>query len=299
MSAHAFEAERRRFENAPSFFVIGAQKAGTTRLCHLLNGHPEVVIPTKEPFYFHSSEAMRTKRDWYRSIFENAGPGTSFGEGSTYYSMCQTYPGTAERIHDFDPAARIIYMVRHPLRRIESAWFQLLSVREMSGLRSFRSTVMRSDVLIEPTLYWRQLSEYRRYFPDDQIHVATFEEFVVDEMRVANECLAFLGQHEPLRHVDASVAGRNQSEGKLQPRAIVDLVKSVPGYQHLKGLVPERWRIAAGSRLQKEITAVPRWDDDALAYVRARVQDDTNALLEHLGLPDSFWDLSDLVVTRS
>ena len=55
----------------PNFFVIGAQKAGTTRLCNLLQRHPSVAIPFKEPFYFQSPDAMKEKAQWYRSIFKD------------------------------------------------------------------------------------------------------------------------------------------------------------------------------------------------------------------------------------
>ena len=37
----------------PNFFIVGAQKAGTTSLYHYLNQHPQVYMsPIKEPFFF-------------------------------------------------------------------------------------------------------------------------------------------------------------------------------------------------------------------------------------------------------
>ena len=255
----------REFKNRPSFFVIGAQKAGTTRLCHLLDRHPDVVIPTKEPFYFQSIEAMHDKRDWYRSLFENSGSGLIFGEGSTYYSMCDKFPGTAARIHDFNPDSRIIYMVRHPLRRIESAWYQLLSTRELSGIQSFSDAVRRSDDLIEPTLYWKQLSPYRDYFRDEQIHVAVFEEFVQDELQIVRACLQFLGIENTSFTEVESDDGKNASAAKQQPWLLVDTIKALPGYSRVKRVIPEQLRASLGERLLKPITAVPRWDVDAFA----------------------------------
>ena len=82
-------------DNGPDFFVIGAQRAGTTRLCGLLDRHPEIAIPTKEPMFFphrdtgcdarssaplrgHGSAEIRTlhKRCTYRSgnVPSSAGP---------------------------------------------------------------------------------------------------------------------------------------------------------------------------------------------------------------------------------
>jgi hypothetical protein len=297
-SSTARQNAREPFANAPSFFVIGAQRAGTTRLCHLLDAHPTVCIPTKEPFYFNDPVATVQRAHWYRSLFANAPPASIYGEGSTYYSMCDTFPETARRIFEFNPNARIIYMIRHPLRRIESAWFQLLSTRELSGLKSFRRSVMQSNALIEPTLYWKQLSSYRRYFPDDQIHVGVFEDFARDEASVLAKCLAFLGVDAGV-HPDGDPAeGRNVSAGKLQPRAAVDLVKAVPGYQRLKHAIPERWRIVLGGRLQKPITSKATWDPELIRYVDDRIAEDCRAMLDHLALPPDYWDLTNVAVDQ-
>jgi sulfotransferase family protein len=281
------------FRNRPGFFVIGAQRSGTTRLCHLLDQHPEVSIPSKEPFYFQTPEAMTQKRDWYRALFAGAS-GSIFGEGSTYYSMTSKYPGTAQRIHDYNPAARIVYIVRHPLRRIESAWHHLLSVGHLSSLARFKTVLMQSDDLIDPSLYWRQLTEYRRLFPEEQIRVFFFEDFVADEGRVLGDCLAFLGAppvDDPL--TDRSIA-QNASEGMTQQWALVDAAKAVPGYQLVKRLVPQRVKTTLTERLRKPIRSRPRWDDELYEYVVGRVWPDTVAFLDHVGRPPEQWDPSDV-----
>jgi hypothetical protein len=281
------------FANRPGFFVIGAQRSGTTRLCHLLDQHPEVSIPSKEPFYFHTPEAMLEKRDWYRSLFANA-TGSIFGEGSTYYSMAAAFPGTAGRIHTFNPEARIIYLVRHPLRRIESAWHQLLFVGHVSGLDSFKKAVMRGDELVDPSLYWRQLSEYRRVFPDDQIRVITFEDFVADEKRVLDETLDFLGAAPNRVAVPPPAGDRNASEGKTQQWLVVDAVKALPGYRLVKHLVPQPLKTALTNRLQKPIRVEARWDKELVDHVVDRVSPDSRAMLDYMGLPHDYWDLADV-----
>ena len=69
--------------------------------------------------------------------------GVLIGDGSTHYSMCGRFPGTAERVHRFNPQAKIIYIVRHPIRRIESAWPQLLSVYHANRVLGFDRTLQR------------------------------------------------------------------------------------------------------------------------------------------------------------
>ncbi len=52
----------------PNFFIVGAQKAGTTSLYHYLNQHPQIYMsPIKEPFFFDhemNSEGEVVRRDF-------------------------------------------------------------------------------------------------------------------------------------------------------------------------------------------------------------------------------------------
>ena len=290
----------------PNFFVIGAQKAGTTRLCELLQRHPSVAIPTKEPFYFQSVRAMAEKAQWYRSIFEDVADLPARGDGSTYYSMCGVYPGTAQRIHEFNPDARIIYMVRHPLRRIESAWVQRLSVGDVelqsSDDRSdaldladkqlgFEHTLYNTEVLIDPSLYWKQLAEYRRYFPDDQIRIGFFEEFIADERAELQACLSFLGV-DPFIDIDIDDnEARNSSEGKRQPLAVVDTVRTLPGYERVKRFIPQSLKTLFTDRITRPIPMTPLWTAESMEWTVSRVADDSASLLRYAGRSQDYWHL--------
>jgi hypothetical protein len=278
--------------HGPNFFVVGAQRAGTTRLCHLLNQHPDVSIPSKEPFFFHTVDAMVERRDWYRSLYTDVTE-PLIGDGSTYYSMADTYPGTAARICAYNPDAKIIYAVRHPLRRIESAWYHLLSVGHLSSARSFKWAVMKSGALLEPTLYYKQLSEYRAYFSSDQIHVIFFEEFARDEESHVRACLNFLGASPSAPVTDEMSHERNASEGMRQAWATLDLVRSTPGYGLIKKVIPQALKTSLSERLLQPIRRRAEWDDDTHAFVLERLGDDPARLLESLGRPSTYWDLSD------
>jgi sulfotransferase family protein len=279
------------FAHRPDFFVIGAQRAGTTRLCHLLSRHPRVAIPSKEPFYFQSIDAMIEKRAWYRQLFERAS-GDVFGEGSTYYSMAGLYPGTAERLFGFNPEARIVYIARHPLRRIESAWYHLLSVGHVSSLHSFASAVRRTDLLIDPTLYWKQLSEYRAFFPDTQIQTILFEDFVAAETETVAACFEFLGVEPVGLDVTASSVEKNASEGMTRSWRALDAIRAAPAYGAVKRAVPQLVKTAATERLRRPVQPTAAWDAELHRYVRERLGDDPVRFLEHAGRSGDYWDLS-------
>ncbi len=287
----------------PNFFVIGAQKAGTTRLCNLLNRHPSVGIPIKEPFYFQSAAATAENAEWYQSIFEDVAGLAARGDGSTYYSMCGVYPGTARRIHQFSPDARIIYMVRHPLRRIESAWVQWLSVRDANALNDdgvspftvsnvklgFDHNLYNTEVLIDPSLYWKQLVEYRRYFADDQIRVGFFEDFVADERTELRACLAFLGVDSSI-HVEADDDdAKNTSAGKRQRLAVVDTVRALPGYKRVNRFIPQGLKTLTNELMTRSIPLKSPWTAESLEWAASRVADDSAAVLQYAGRSDDYW----------
>ena len=52
----------------PNFFIVGAQKAGTTSLYHYLNQHPQVYMsPRKEPHFFEGMDS-EFRRPGRRSV---------------------------------------------------------------------------------------------------------------------------------------------------------------------------------------------------------------------------------------
>jgi hypothetical protein len=277
----------------PNFFVIGAQKAGTTRLCNLLQRHPSVAIPDKEPSYFQSVLAMAEGAQWYRSLFEGIARLPARGDGSTYYSMCDIYPGTAQRICEFNPDARIIYMVRHPLRRVESAWRQMLSTGKVNGFLGFEHTLYKTDLLIGPSLYWKQLAEYRRYFADDQIRVGFFEEFITDERAELRACLSFLGV-DPFTDTDIDIdddEDRNSSDGKRQRLAVADAVRILPGYERVKRFFPQSLKTIFSDRITRPISMRSPWTAQSLEWTVSRVADDSAALLGYAGRSLDYWHM--------
>ena len=57
--------------NEPGFFIIGAQKSGTSWLWSMLKQHPGASLPKqKEIDYFGSSELYARGDDWYFSYFD-------------------------------------------------------------------------------------------------------------------------------------------------------------------------------------------------------------------------------------
>lgn len=190
----------------PSFFVVGAQKAGTTTLHHRLLAYPEISLPiTKETHFFSSDEKFERGYDWYLEQFRKLVPNGIRGEVAPDYMFSEV---AAYRISQSVKAPKLIFMLRHPIDRAYSNYLMtrrqgkegksfleaLLQEKERLKLgdpvaRNYFSYLARSE-------YSRQIRTYRKYFPDSPMHFVLFEDFI-DEgavgVQVYQNIISFLG----------------------------------------------------------------------------------------------------------
>ncbi len=212
-------------ESYPDFIVVGAQKCGTTALYAQLAGNPSICLSTvKEVHYFDLEENYAKGENWYRDQFECASEAV-VGEVSPMYLFL---PYCAERIHAHNPNAKIVAIVRNPIKRAWSHYWHERSKgreplefedaieqelertsRDFEGLRRY-SYVQRG-------MYWKQLQSYRTLFEDQNIHVVVAEEFYSDPQSSIDELCTFLGVPP---HSAASNVGRKKNQGG-QPRSRV------------------------------------------------------------------------------
>jgi hypothetical protein len=103
------------------FLVIGAQKAGTTALFDYLAELPALELPAvKEAHFFDDEDGV----DWaapdyesYHRLFRD--PARLWGEATPIYAY---WPNAMERIHAYNPAIKLIFLVRDPVERAWSHW---------------------------------------------------------------------------------------------------------------------------------------------------------------------------------
>ena len=105
----------------PDFIIIGAAKSGTTTLYQYLCRHPQIYMSTpKEPDFFSLDMNYHKGIEWYESLFDGAKPEQICGEASTTYSRWHQHPKAAERISQYLPKVKLIYIMRHPVDRAYS-----------------------------------------------------------------------------------------------------------------------------------------------------------------------------------
>lgn len=105
------------------FFIVGVQKGGTTALdAHLRRAAGVQMADVKEVHHFDDDA-----RDWQaadpaplHAHYDWAAPGVVVRGEATPISVY--WPGVLERIRRYNPAARLILLLRQPARRAWSHW---------------------------------------------------------------------------------------------------------------------------------------------------------------------------------
>lgn len=172
----------------PTFFIIGAAKAGTTSLHYYLDLHPEIQMSSiKEPNFFSGPEkgipypGRRVERlEEYEGLFD---PRVGVrGEASPGYSNYPRRRGVPERIGELVPHAKFIYLVRDPIDRTVSHYQHLVS----TGAENRRLCDVLADLsdpylpLICHSRYASQLELYLTRFPEERVLIVDQADLLSD-----------------------------------------------------------------------------------------------------------------------
>lgn len=113
-------------QEAPLFFIVGAQKAGTTSLYKYLGAHPDIYMPIeKEIPFFDKTEIDQLAWAKYRETYLTPRRGERIAGTSSPQYMCDyRVPG---RIAEYAPNAKIIIILRDPIERAVSHYKMLVS----------------------------------------------------------------------------------------------------------------------------------------------------------------------------
>lgn len=172
----------------PDFVAIGAKKAGSTWLDHLLRSHPGIFLPQerKEVAYFDLFHDRG--QEWYGRFFRDAPDGALVGESTPEYLHHSRAP---DRIERELPEARLLAIVRNPVDRAHSEWAHL--VGKFAERRTFTEVIRAEPGLLAKGRYAEQLRRFPRALSEGRVKVLVFEECVADPTTAARELASFLG----------------------------------------------------------------------------------------------------------
>jgi hypothetical protein len=271
----------------PNFIVIGAAKCGTTSMCDLLGMHPTVFMTDpKEPHFFSRENDESKPQAWYESLFAGAEGCSAVGEGSTSYTHPNVIDVAASRIASAIPDCRLIYMVRHPLKRLESDW--RMRRHENWAPDCINEAVEKQRNLVRHGLYWKNLSVYRRFFPDEQILIVFLEDFSKDPDAELRRCFKHLRVNPSVIFPDARRA-RNRSQDLRRDGRIAAFLRKMSLFDCFKAGVPP-WLLTAGKRtLTRREEFVVDWKPHIRLRVIEQFQADSQQFLQFCGRSADFW----------
>ena len=270
------------------FMIIGAQKAGTTSLAAQLAAHPQISFcREKEPGYFHQTADWRAGLDAYHALYTPR-PGQLLGEASTYYTFFPEYRGTAERLYDYNPSLKLIYVMRQPVERIISLYTHNF-VREIEK-RPPDAAVFNDPQYVDRSRYGVQLRPYLELFGPENVLLLIFEEYTADQIPALNRVADFLGINPaPFAETDTTPLHQSVGQPYLRSQALRDFTKS-SAFQKMRNIVPAAVRQPIRHRLlSNTITEKPVFDRQTRLDLWRLVEDDVHTVEQLIGRRLEAW----------
>lgn len=189
------------------FFIVGAQRSGTSYLYTLLAEHPEIEMakPLRpEPKFFLRDSLFCRGLDHYENYFsEGKARAWLRGEKSVSYMESEK---AARRLAAHFPKAKLLFLLRDPIERaISNYWFSVSHGWETVSMAEafFHEERRRLDydpqrVSVSPYAYLSRgryidyISMYERYFPIKNMRIVLYEQ-LVKSVEVIRDIYAFLG----------------------------------------------------------------------------------------------------------
>ncbi len=221
------------------FFIVGAQKSGTTALHSTLSRVDGIQMSMPKETHFFDNEDINWSQANYDSLntyFDWSSENTIRGEATPIYSY---WPESLERIHAYNPAAKFIMLLRQPALRAYSHW-RMEFQRGSESLQFAdavsepgRSRVTRAPGGIHPVysyvergFYSKQIKRIKNLFPDEQLIYITSEKLWCEPQEMLKKISRFLG-------VECSESA--SSRDYVAP--LVDQINPIPPQENLSNLL--------------------------------------------------------------
>lgn len=308
----------------PDFVVIGAVKAGTTSLHHYLNQHSDIYLsPIKETNFFSRNDMSppNFRKDYshdvaldiekylstdrlsyrhiahiadarhYKALYREASPQTLTGEVCNSYLICAS---AAAELHQYQPNAKIIAVLRNPIERAFSQY--LMNLKEGKTLEKDFLKELQNDLETQPKgwgvshqyhelgLYHQQLSRYFQVFKPEQIKVTFFDDLKQNPTQFLEDIFAFL----EVRSQSIDTTNKLNASSKARFEKLNYILTQTGVIKRLKAILPRsaRQRLVGLVYTQK---GLPTINDDAQNYLTEYYRNDVNQLEKLLNVNLKHW----------
>lgn len=193
------------------FFVIGAQKCGTSWLYYCLKNHREISMPNKknDNEYIKGDVCSKKEVRKYKNQVTGNNANSMVGDISVNYITNQSCP---KLIRHYMPKTKFIVLIRDPIERAVSAYYQYLregrvkNVNVNKGLRVALNKTKKSNEtglskkkygvyedIMYRGMYINQLNNYANHFDTEKILVLPYQAIKNQKEELMREIYEFLG----------------------------------------------------------------------------------------------------------
>ena len=205
---------------------------------------------------FFADEHWSRGVSWYERQFERVPPGVvAVGEASNRYSHHPLERHVPARIAAVVPDARLVYVVRQPIERIESHYRQ--AVAEWGERRPIDEVVLADEATyLSPSCYALQLDRYLDHFDRGQILVVHSNDLREATAATLGRVFEFIGVSSGFLPDNVAVKLNKAIDYRRQSHGVRALRRS-SAYRAVRRFVPSRLRKRAWRAATKPLDYDP------------------------------------------
>jgi hypothetical protein len=233
---------------------------------------------------------------WYERHFEGASDAIAVGEACGAYARYPMRGGVPARIAEVLPEARLIYLVRHPIKRMISNY--ILNVRlTVEREPSIERALLTDPQYLDASRYAMQVEQYLPYFDREQLLIIKSEDLSEARGPTLERIFEFLG-------VDGSWLPdnldreynitRSKMNWAVRPtaRAISRKLRLLPGYPALASAMPGPLKNLRHRLATREIEPPTSISDAARRELEERLKPDVARLRRYMGPGFDGWGIA-------
>ena len=199
-------------QKLPTAIIIGSKKCGTRALLKFIGAHPNVSAAGAEIHYFDRFYHMGD--DWYRHQMPFSNPHQITIEKTPKYLIDKRAP---ERVHQMNPATKLIVVLRNPVVRavsefVQSQWkkkrnfrsatndekandsqrFEQMLYLKQGNSSSSSHTIRQNWAIVRNGLYYQHIKQWLEYFPLSQFLFINGEQLIREPSVELDKLQSFL-----------------------------------------------------------------------------------------------------------
>lgn len=278
----------------PNFFIIGAQKSGTSSIHSMLKQHPDIYLSEiKELEFFNHSNRVNEENFFqnYLKHFEQANGQKIIGESTASYiwtysdespwcNQSKIYnrniPQSIKRYLGED--VQFLVILRDPVKRAVSAYMHHFRQGRIRGKDISIQSIGKRYGIVDMGFYARHLKEWLQWFPFENFCIFTYEDVFTDMQTSLKQMYAFLDI--PYKKIKPKT--RNTSSGIIEDENGITLSENE--VERIRNFFLDQNKPKIANQLKRPVIS---WED--MGWLKEVYRADVAELQELLGHNLSAW----------